>query len=145
MKINQLPINLDKVSKEPVHRSLNQQPFAGLIRKQDEKMQMTALNRLMADIEGAGGRLARFRNFKDLAKYKSLVRRFIREAVEYGVDLNQSQSWNHFGQSRQLHIVKTIDEKLIQLADDLMNKEVDNVAILGQIGEIKGLLINLYT
>ena len=41
--------------------------------------------------------------------------------------------------------VKMIDEKLIRLTEDVMDKENDGIAILGQIGEIKGLLINLYT
>ena len=103
------------------------------------------MNKLLGAIGTAGGRLLRTRNFKDLSKYKSLVRRFLKEAVDYGMDLEQSQSWNQYGQTRVLKTVKLIDEKLIQLAEDVMNQEKDALTILEQIGEIKGLLINLYT
>ena len=146
MKINQeIPIKLDKISKE--NRSLNNGHirFSNLVQKQEQKLHADSLNKLLGAIETAGGRLLRTRNFKDLAKYKSLVRRFIKEAVDYGIDLEESQSWNQYGQTRVLKTIKLIDEKLIKLAEDVMNQEKDALTILGQIGEIKGLLINLYT
>lgn len=42
-------------------------------------------------------------------------------------------------------IVKEVDEKLLELTEVMMNQEKKAVNILGLIGEIKGLLINLYT
>jgi len=146
MKINQeVSIKLDKISKD--NRIINNANtrFAGLVQKQEQKLQTDSLNKLLGAIGTAGGRLLRTRNFKDLSKYKSLVRRFLKEAVDYGMDLEQSQSWNQYGQTRVLKTVKLIDEKLIQLAEDVMNQEKDALTILEQIGEIKGLLINLYT
>lgn len=41
--------------------------------------------------------------------------------------------------------VKIIDEKIAQLAEDLMDEEKKTIDILGLIGEIKGLLVNIYT
>lgn len=146
MKINQeIPIKLDKFSKEQKNSVRGNVQFSGVIQKQDQKLQFDALNKLLGDIEGAGDRLVRSRTFKDLAKFKSLVKKFVKEAVDFGMDLKQSQSWNQYGQSRPLKTVETIDERLVQLTEDVMNKENDSLNILGQIGEIKGLLINLYT
>ena len=146
MKINQdLPVKMDKISKEPKPASQGSVAFSGVIQKQDQKLQMNSLNQLLSDIEGAGDRLSRSRTFKDLAKYKSLVKKFIKEAVDYGMGLKQSQSWNQYGQSRPLKTVQTMDEKLVQLTEDVMGQEKDSLTILSQIGEIKGLLINLYT
>ena len=146
MKINQeLPIHLEKVAKEQKNTGAGSLQFSGMVAKQDQKLQQNALNKLLSDIEGAGERLVRSRTFRDLAKYKSLVKQFVKEAVDYGMNLNQSQSWNQYDQSRPLQTVKMIDEKLIRLTEDVMDKENDGIAILGQIGEIKGLLINLYT
>lgn len=146
MKINQdIPVKLDKVQKEPKSSTHGNVRFSTVIHKQDQKMQFDALNKLLVNIEGAGERLERSRTFKDLAKYKTLVKKFVKEAVNFGMELKQSQSWNQYGQTRQLKTVKTIDEKLVELTDQVMNKEKDSISILGQIGEIKGLLINLYT
>ena len=42
----------------------------------------------------AGDRIARSRNLRDMAKFKMLVRRFMKEAVESGMGLKQSHTWN---------------------------------------------------
>ena len=49
------------------------------------------------------------------------------------------------GQSRMLAIIEKIDEKLVELTDELLQKEEENIKILGILGEIKGLIINIYT
>lgn len=146
MKINQeLHIKLDQVPKEQRNISSTNMRFSKMVQKHDQKLQFDALHKLLSDIQGAGDRLVRSRTFKDLSKYKALVKKFVKEAVDFGMDLKQSQSWNQYGQSRPLKTVQTIDDKLLQLTEDVMNKEKDAITILGQIGEIKGLLINLYT
>ena len=73
------------------------------------------------------------------------MKRFVKEAVEYGLELKQSTSWNEYGQSRQLKTVETIDVRLVELSEEILNKEKSSLEILEMIGEIKGLLINLYT
>ena len=49
-----------------------------------------------------------------------LVRRFMKEAVESGLELKQSHTWNRFGEGRRLKVVETIDELLIELARRLI-------------------------
>ena len=146
MKINQeLHIKLDKITKENRQANNNSIRFTGVMEKHSQKMQANSLNKLLADIDQAGARLLRLRNFKELAKYKSLVKQFVKEAVNFGMDLKQSQSWNQYGQSRALKTVQTIDAQLIELTEEVVNQEKDAIDLLGRIGEIKGLLINLYT
>ncbi|PLT27772.1 YaaR family protein [Peribacillus deserti] len=146
MKINQeLHVKLDKVRTDQRPALNGTKKFGDIIQKQDQKMQFGALNKLLSEIEGAGDRLGRSRNFRDLAKFKTLVKRFVREAVDFGMELNSSQSWNSYGQSRSLKTVETVDQKLVELTEEVMNKERTSIDILGKIGEIKGLLINIYT
>ena len=40
--------------------------------------------------------------------------------------------------------MRQIDAKLVELADDLLNEEKSSVDLLARVGEIKGLLINIY-
>lgn len=146
MKINQdLRLNIDNRRQDSKHPIGSQVRFNDLVQKSGQKMQMTQMQMLLGDIESAGQRVAKSRSFKDLAKYKMLVKRFVKETVEHGLDIKQSHSWNQLGQSRSLKIVETIDEKLAQLADNLLLQEKSAIDILSKIGEIKGLLINLYT
>lgn len=107
-------------------------------------MQFSQIQALMKDIDLAGERLGRSRNFKDMAKFKTLVKKFVKEAVDYGMDLKQSHSWNEMGQGRTLKIVETIDQELAMLTEEALNIKGKSIDLLGKIGEIKGLLINLY-
>jgi uncharacterized protein len=146
MKINQdMRLNTDKIRSEQKAVTNNSLKFNELVQKQDQKMQIGQLQNLLKDIESAGERLSRSRTFKDLSKYKTLVKRFVKEAVDFGMDLKQSHSWNQYGQGRSLKIVETIDEKLVELTEGVLEKEGNSINLLGKIGEIKGLLINLYT
>ncbi|PLR93323.1 YaaR family protein [Bacillus sp. T33-2] len=145
MKINQdFSLNLDKIRQ-------NRQPAAGqlkfgeLVQKQEHKMHMGQIQQLLSEIDNAGERLSRSRTFKDLARYKSLVKRFVKETVDFGMGLKQSHSWNQFGEGRSLKIVEIIDGHLVELTEGIMKQEEKSIDILGRIGEIKGLLINLYT
>ena len=119
--------------------------FGQMITKHEQRMQTDTMTRLLGDISSAGDRLARSRNLRDMAKYKMLIRKFLQEAVDFGMGLKQSHTWNRFGEGRKLKIVETIDEKLIELAEEILNSEKSSIDLLDKIGEIKGLLINLYT
>ncbi|AMM91234.1 YaaR family protein [Peribacillus simplex] len=146
MKINHdTPIKLDKSRQDAKQFQIGNGRFKQMVQTQDQKMQIQTLNRLIGDIEGAGQRLVRSRTFRELAKYKALVKRFVKEAVEYGLELKQSTSWNQYGQSRPLKTVETIDARLVELSEEILNKEKSSLEILEMIGEVKGLLINLYT
>ncbi|CAM3783211.1 YaaR family protein [Aeromicrobium ponti] len=146
MKINQdLQLKMENIRQDQKQSAGDGAKFYELVQKQGEKMQASQLQGLLKDIDAAGERLARSRTFKDLSKFKTLVKRFVKEAVDYGMELKQSHSWNQFGQGRSLKVVETVDEKLSELTDELMKKEESSIDILGKVGEIKGLLINLYT
>ena len=121
-----------------------QNRFGDVLVKQGTKMQTEQLTRLLGDISSAGDRVARSKNLRELARFKMLVKRFLQETVEYGMELKQSHSWNRFGEGRRLKIINTIDERLIELAQDILDEEKDTIDLLDKIGEIKGLLINLY-
>lgn len=146
MKVNgDIRTGMDKLPKD----SLRQQPgnarFGQMVEKQEMRLQGEQITRLFGDISTAGDRLARSRNLRDMAKYKMLIRRFLKEAVESGIELKQSHTWNQFGEGRRLKIIQTIDEKLIALTESLLDEEESSIDLLAKIGEIKGLLINLYT
>ncbi|MGD6804835.1 DUF327 family protein [Rossellomorea vietnamensis] len=146
MKINQdLRVGVDKVRTDQKPNNGGSVKFGALVSKQDQKLQMEQLGKLMSDISSAGERLSRSRTFKDLAKYKSLVKKFVQEAVDYGMNLKQSHTWNQHGEGRKLNIVESVDQRLMELTEDILDEEKQSIDILGKIGEIRGLLINLYT
>lgn len=145
MKVNSdYRTGLEKLQKEQQNRTQNEARFGTMVQKQGQKLHSEQITRLLGDISTAGDRIARSRNLREMAKFKMLVRRFLKEAVDEGLELKQSHTWNQYGEGRRLKVVQTIDEKLIELAEDLLNEEKTAIELLEKIGEIKGLLINLY-
>ncbi|MFD1039904.1 YaaR family protein [Virgibacillus byunsanensis] len=119
--------------------------FNAMVQSQTAQLKQEELKKLMKDITLQGDKLARFRSFRDLVKFKRMVKGFLQETVYNGLDLQKTHSFSIDGQNRKLAIVKEVDEKLLELTEEIMNQEKKTVDILGLIGEIKGLLVNLYT
>lgn len=136
--------NINKMKNDQKMQGQQGVRFGNMVAKQGEKLHSDQITRLLGNISEAGDRLARSRNLRDMAKFKMLVRRFMQESVEVGLKLNQSHTWNQYGEGRRLKIVRVIDEKLIELAEDLLDEEKEAIDLLDKIGEIRGLLINLY-
>ncbi|SIS62388.1 YaaR family protein [Salimicrobium flavidum] len=146
MKISQeMRTQMEAQQKQNPQQTAKAKSFDSMVRAQSNQLQQQQLNRLMTNITAQGERLARFRSFRDLAKYKRLIRDFVKESVQYGMNLKHSHSWSRMGQNRKLTIVEEVDEKLAELTEAVMDQEKRSVDLLGLVGEIKGLLINLYT
>ncbi len=146
MKISQeMRAQLEATKTQAVTNQKNSTRFDGMVVSQTQRLQQEQLTELVKNITLQGERLARYRSFKDLAKYKRLVKDFVKEAVQYGMDLNHSHSFNIQGNNRKLTLVKEIDEKLVRLTEVVLEQEKRSIDILDVIGEIKGLLINLYS
>nr|WP_208379665.1 YaaR family protein [Alkalibacillus almallahensis] len=118
--------------------------FQSVVGQEAQKMKESELNRLLGDLTKQGEKVAKFRSFPDLGKYKQMVRQFIQEATNYGLELEQSRKWDLNGGNQTLSIVKQVDEKLVKLTDDVLDQEKSSIDVLDDIGEIKGLLMNLY-
>ncbi|MDF1507822.1 YaaR family protein [Robertmurraya sp. DFI.2.37] len=103
------------------------------------------LTKMVEEIEEQGKTLAESRTVDDLRKYKKMVKEFMEEAVQNGLQLEEQRGFNRRGRTKIYKIVKEVDKKLIDLANDVLNKEKNGLDILKQVGEIQGLLINIYT
>lgn len=144
MKINRdMPVDIRNRNDLKANNQTNAR-FGDMIVKQGTKLQTEQLTRLLGDITAAGERVARNRTLRELTRFKMLVKRFLQEAVNHGLETKQSHTWNRFGEGRRLKIVETIDNRLVELAEDILNEEKETIDLLDKIGEIKGLLINLY-
>src|SRR5690625_75660 len=81
----------------------------------------------------------------DLVRFKHLIKNFLEKTVYDSYELRSSFSFHPHGNSKQLKTVQEIDEKLVELTEMIMQQEEKSVNLLDVIGEIKGLLVNLYT
>jgi uncharacterized protein YaaR (DUF327 family) len=144
VKISQELRPVIKKGEKPKGNIKGTDPFAAIVGDQQAKLHVTTLDRLFADIEKQSERLLKSQTFEDFRLFKKQVKQFVKEAVSFGLELKRSYNWHHHGGAKTLKRVEEIDRKLVEMADTLLNKEKKAVGLLDQIGEIKGLLINLY-
>ena len=103
------------------------------------------LTKKMAEIETQGAKLADTRSVENLRKYKKMVKDFLDDAVKNGLELKEQRGFSQRGSTKVYKIVKEVDRKLIDLTNEVLDKEKKGLEVLDLVGEIQGMLINIYT
>ncbi|MBR6626469.1 MAG: YaaR family protein [Lachnospiraceae bacterium] len=111
----------------------------------EEAELQTRLQNLMAEITIEGEKLAKRRDVRDMKHYRGLVKSFLNEIVTRSHSFARENSLDRRGRHRVYGIIRLVDENLDLLAQELMKDEKDNLAILARIGEIRGLLLDIFT
>lgn len=119
--------------------------FQKIVQTQVESIKHQELQQLIKDISLQGDKLARYRTLRELSKFKRMIKDFLQETVKNGYAMEKSHTLSLDGTSRKLTMIKKVDEKLLELMEEIINQEKKTVNILDLIGEIKGLLVNIYT
>lgn len=103
------------------------------------------LNGLMNDITTQGEKLAEHMDIRDMKKYRELVKDFLNEVVNRSHKFSRENFLDRRGRHRVYGIVKLVDKNLDDLASELVKDEKDHLTVLGKIGEIRGLLLDVST
>ena len=99
----------------------------------------------MMDITSQGERIARHMDIRDLKRYRGLVKEFLNEVVYRSHKFSRENFLDRRGRHRVYGIIRKIDENLDALAEELVADEQDHLSILSRIGEIQGLLLDIFT
>lgn len=105
---------------------------------QEEKLQKMAL-----EVEAQGKRLADRIDIGELKAYKRLVAEFLEEAVAGFGRFSKESFLDRRGRHRVYATVKTVNEKLEALTEEVLKAERDNLAVAGRIEDIRGLVLDL--
>ena len=103
------------------------------------------LNTLMEEITMQGKKLGKHRDVKDMRRYRGLIKDFLNEVVSRSHSFSRENFLDRKGRHRVYGIIRLVDDNLDQLAKELMKDEQDNLLILKKIGEIEGLLLDIFT
>lgn len=103
------------------------------------------LTSLMEAIGVEGEKLAKRRDIKDMRHYRGLIKEFLNEVVTHSHSFSRENFLDRRGRHRVYGIIRLIDENLDLLAQELMKDEQDHLEILNKIGEIRGLLLDIFT
>jgi len=103
------------------------------------------LTQMMEEIEAQGNRLAKHHDIRDMKKYRTLVKGFLNEIVSRSHSFSRENFLDRKGRHRVYGIIRLVDQNLDDLAQELVKEEKDHLSILAKIGEIRGLLLDIFT
>jgi uncharacterized protein len=136
--------NVSNVSRKE-ETAMESVSFTEVMAKKRNDIVWERMQQQVQQIEEQGKKLAESRTIEDLKKYKRLVKQFLDDAVKNGLQLEEQRGFSRGGRARIYKIVKEVDRKLIELTNNVLQKEQKGLDILHIVGEIQGLIINIYT
>lgn len=116
-----------------------------LVSNIEESQLKEKLSGLMKDIEEQGNKIAKHMDIADMRKYRSSIKEFMNEIVNRSHEFSRENFLDKRGRHRVYGIVKLVDKNLDELAEELLKDEKDNIAILGKVDDIRGLLLDIST
>lgn len=144
MKIEQgLPVSSERIL--PIReKTAASTSFSQVIQEKQSILSQERLQTLMTQIEKQGSRLQDSQTLQDLISYKKTIHSFLQEVVQNGLSLEDQSGQLPNGREKKLKIIKQVDQKLIELSQQVLERSAPSVSLLAKMGEIKGLLVNLY-
>ncbi len=127
-----------------VHMDRKEQNFSKHLSAAKDIHLKNQMNFELDAINEIGRRLSENMFLSDLKEYRHRISKFLRTCISQGFHFKEEQFSAHQGRSKILSIIKIIDQKLIDLAEEFLSKEQDSLKILTLIDEIRGLLLDFY-
>lgn len=103
------------------------------------------LNLMMQEITMQGDKLVKRMDVTDMRKYREMIKEFMNEIVNRSHKFSRENFLDRRGRHRVYGIIRLVDEKLDELAQELVKEEKDKLAILARVDEIRGLLLDILT
>lgn len=103
------------------------------------------LNAMMEEIVMQGDKLVKRMDVKDMKHYRTLIKEFMNEVVNRTHKFSRENFLDRRGRHRVYGIVRLVDEKLDELAQELVKDEKDKLSILAKVDEIRGLILDIFT
>lgn len=144
IKVNQLQ-QLTQMEAPKLQEKTGEDFKFTLVKNIEESELKEKLSALMKDIEEQGAKLAKHMDIKDMKKYRASVKEFMNEIVSRSHEFSRENFLDRRGRHRVYGIVRQVDKNLDELASELIKEEKDNLAILGKIDDIRGLLLDIST
>lgn len=111
----------------------------------DDAQLQAKVDGLLEDIIAQGNCIAQHMDIRDMKRYRGMIKELLNEVVFRSHKFSRENFLDRKGRHRVYGIVRLIDENLDELASELVEDEMDHIKILDRIGEIKGLLLDIFT
>ena len=144
VKINQITQAQEVQKTKTVQQSGDEFKFVLMSKISEEDLQ-ARLTSLMEEITMQGERISKRKDIKDMRRYRSLIKDFMNEIISRSHSFSRENFLDRKGRHRVYGIIRLIDQNLDDLAQELVKEQKDNITILQKIGDIRGLILDIFT
>ncbi|CAH1222753.1 hypothetical protein PAECIP111893_04897 [Paenibacillus plantiphilus] len=146
MKINPgwRPLGQDRARTDHGAKPVQMRNFADVMSHQDEQRTMEQLQQKLQDIHNQGERLTRSMTVRELKLYRQMVKQFLEDTLGRGVGLKETRGFDRRGRTKRYKLLDELDSALIAMGEELLESEEGRMELLAKIGDIRGMLINLF-
>lgn len=103
------------------------------------------LTEMIQNITKQGQKIAEHMDIRDLKVYRSMISNFLNEVVANSHQFSRENFLDRRGRHRVYGVIRQVNDKLDELAKELISSEKNQVDILDRIGEIQGLVLDIAT
>ncbi len=122
-----------------------QRGFSVDLSKEADQQTRERLEELLKKIQEQGKRLGQTPTFSELKSYRTLVKKFMSDAVGQMYEVESGTGWDRRGRQKAYTLVKKVDDTLESLTEDVRQGQERQLAILEKLDSIRGMLVDLYT
>ena len=108
-----------------------------------EENRRRGIEELLDAVFASGDALKKSATLESIKDYRQKVKDFVKYAVRHSIVVEETTSGANILKRKRFTLVKVIDEKLEALAASVLAAQKEQLALLAQIDEINGLLVNL--
>lgn len=103
------------------------------------------LTQMVERITEQGNKIAKHVDIRDIKIYREMIAEFVGEVIANSHKFSRENFLDRRGRHRVYGIVRLVNDKVDELARELMRAEKGQINILEKIGEIQGLLLDIIT
>ena len=115
-----------------------------LVSQLEEAGLQERLTLMLEDITQQGERIKKRMDIRDVKRYRMMIQEFMNEVVSRSHEFSRENSLARRGRHRVYGIVKLVNQAIDELAQELIEEEVDALMILARIDEIRGMLLDIF-
>ncbi|HAG43245.1 MAG TPA: DUF327 domain-containing protein, partial [Clostridium sp.] len=99
------------------------------------------LKQMLKNIKSKGSKLVVTKCYADVRAYKREIKEYLESVLAFMYSVKKDIS---FWQTQYFITVETVDKKLEELTEMLLNEEKETLNIASTIDEITGLIVDIY-
>lgn len=135
---------MHRVETEEVEIESKELIFRSKLTTEKESAYIRRIEGLIGDIEEQGKKLAERADMAEMQKYRELITGLVNETVSNGYAFAKEGKIGVNGRSKIFAMIRTVNEKLDSMTKKILEEEKDNINLLDDVDDIRGLLVDMY-